>query len=272
QNFMDAGQYRDAYREYLSIINRDAAYKDCPERMAVAREMGTFVVAIMPIEGNIRSRNLKTKLEAYTLNSLTGLQNPFLKIVDRQHLDDILEQQNISLSGLISDADVLEVGNLTGAEALLIGQVMDYREEEGDLQQEIKRGYESYTVKEKGEDGKEVERTRYRPVKYYEFRKRNKVYLSFNVKLLHLETSEVLFSEVVEREMNDDVHWVTYKGNASRLFPEREDKPYLRRSAVNELRSLTSARKEPTSIGELTDRTFGKVGDAIAYKVDDYLQ
>ena len=193
-------------------------------------------------------------------------------MVDRQHLDQILEEQNFSLSGVISDASALEVGNLTGAEAILIGQVIDYRRDIGRPAKVLKRGYESYSAKEKDENGEEKTVTRYRPVKYYEYTNRNSVYLSFHVKVLHLETSEVLISEVIERELADETHWATYSGNSNKLFPERNDKPQITRSAVNNLRGLINARQDVASIDELLNQTYDRIGDTIARKVDDYLE
>ncbi|NNK80360.1 MAG: hypothetical protein HKO93_02595, partial [Flavobacteriales bacterium] len=272
QNYMDAGDFRAAYKVYTNIVKRDSDYKESKERMAVAREMGTFVMAIMPVENKSNLDDIESKIEAYLVNSLIGLQNPFLKIVDRQHLDEIIAQQDFSLSGVISDASAIEVGNLTGAEGILVGQVIDIRAQKGRPTKLTKKGYESYLVTVKGENGEEEKKTRYRPVTFYEHTNRNSVYISFHVKLLHLETSEVLVSEVIERELSDEVNWVSYSGNVNKLFPEKNDKPLTSRSAVNNLRSMIDARTDLASIEELLNQSYNKIGSSISSRVDDYLQ
>jgi hypothetical protein len=92
------------------------------------------------------------------------------------------------------------------------------------------------------------------------------------VKLLHLETSEVLISEVIERELADEVNWATYSGNVNRLFPAKDDKPLTSRSLVNNLRSMFDARTELSSVEQLLNQSYDRIGDTVASKVDSYLE
>jgi hypothetical protein len=57
--------------------------------------------------------------------SLTGDFDRFsdMTVLDRRHLDEILEEQNLSLSGNFSDDDYIRIGNLTNAEYILTGSL-----------------------------------------------------------------------------------------------------------------------------------------------------
>jgi len=127
-------------------------------------------------------------------------------------------------------------------------------------------------VKVKNDAGEEVNKTRYKPVIYQEYTNKNSVYISFHVKLLHLETSEVLISEVIERELIDEVHWARYSGNKNKLFPEKEDKPQTSKSYVNALRNLMNGRTELASTDELLNQSYDRIGDSVADKIDAYLK
>lgn len=51
--------------------------------------------------------------------------NPDLLLVDREDLARILAEQEINLSGMVSQADAIKVGNLIGAKLLITGSVID---------------------------------------------------------------------------------------------------------------------------------------------------
>jgi TolB-like protein len=58
-------------------------------------------------------------------SSLTGDFNRFSKmpVLDRQHLDTILKEQELSMSGDFSEADYIKIGNLTNAQYIIIGSL-----------------------------------------------------------------------------------------------------------------------------------------------------
>ncbi|MDR0662725.1 MAG: CsgG/HfaB family protein, partial [Spirochaetaceae bacterium] len=57
--------------------------------------------------------------------SLTGDFDRYseMTVLDRRHLDEILEEQNLSLTGDFSDDDYIRIGNLTNAEYILTGSL-----------------------------------------------------------------------------------------------------------------------------------------------------
>ncbi len=82
-----------------------------------------------------------------------------------------------------------------------MGTVVDYREIPGQLRRSTKDGFESYRVQQVNkETGEKYFVTRYKPVRYTEYYQENKVVLSFNYRLVSLETGEVLVSKVAEKE------------------------------------------------------------------------
>lgn len=265
------GRYRDAYRTFERIVAQDPNYRDALSRMDLSLEKGRFVMALLPFDAHGHPQEVATRVQAYTMDGLSDLDNPFLKIVDRQNLDRIIAEQQFSVSGVIDEASAVEVGNLTGAEAILIGELIDYRESPGKLQVRSQNGYESYSVKEKDSEGNEKTVTRYRPVTYKEYRNTKEVFVSIHVKLLSLETSEVLISEIIDRELSDEVDYVRYDGNASRLFPQRNDRVWKSRSAVNSLRGRVDARTELSSTATMRNDLNKYVGQAIAGKIAQFL-
>lgn len=270
---MGEGYFRDAYWEYQAISSQDASYRDVTTRSMEAMEKGQFVLAMLPFENSSFEPFVEHRIEAYTLNSLINLNNPFLRVVDRHNLDLIFAEQDFSTSGAINDATAVEVGNLTGADAIMIGQVIDFRVEQGRGRRVPVDAFEKYEVTVRGEDGKESTEIRYHPVTYYEYINSNSVYVSFLLKMLDIETSEVLVSEVFEQQFGDAVHWAEFERDFKNLVPvDNEGEPCTDRGPVNDFRNLFEKRRELMSIDQIINDSYREVANSVAYRVDDYLR
>jgi curli biogenesis system outer membrane secretion channel CsgG len=264
------GAYRRAYYLYDDIL-KVKNYKDVQSLKQECQVKGAFVMAIVPFENHSNNVTAAPKAHAYTLNALVNLENPFLRVVDRQNLHQILAEQNFSLSGIIDEQTAVEVGNLIGAKSLLIGSLIDYREERGRLIRSTMNGYESYTITERGEDGKEKLGTRYKSVKYNQYTDKNSVYLSFHMKLISLETGEVLLSEVIEKQCVDQINFASYAGDKKNLFPQVDGKVNTSKDATDGLQNLLNARSELEPVSTLSNQSLVDLAQSLATKVELYL-
>jgi curli biogenesis system outer membrane secretion channel CsgG len=66
---------------------------------------------------------------------------PTLTIVERQKLRAVLEEQNLSASGMVSTATSIQIGKLTGAQYLITGTVTAF---ENQTETKTKRGFMGY--------------------------------------------------------------------------------------------------------------------------------
>lgn len=66
---------------------------------------------------------------------------PSLTIVERQKLRAVLEEQNLSASGMVSAASSIEIGKLTGAQYLITGTITAF---ENQMETKTKRGFMGY--------------------------------------------------------------------------------------------------------------------------------
>jgi curli biogenesis system outer membrane secretion channel CsgG len=66
---------------------------------------------------------------------------PSLTIVERQKLRAVLEEQNLSASGMVSAATSIEIGKLTGAQYLITGTITAF---ENQVETKTKRGFMGY--------------------------------------------------------------------------------------------------------------------------------
>jgi curli biogenesis system outer membrane secretion channel CsgG/Flp pilus assembly protein TadD len=249
---LDAGRYRKAYDELSRVLEKDASFKDASALRQQALTKGQYTIAVLPFTSDIQRAEITSRVQAHAMTALVETKDPFLKVVDRENIDRILEEQRLGLSGIVDDQTAVRVGNLIGAQAVLMGSVIDYREEPGTLRRSTKDGFESYRVQQVNkETGEKYFITRYKPVRYSEFYQENKVVMSFSYRLVSLETGEVLASKVMDRQAEDHIYYATYDGNADALFPEKNGLVDAADRTRSDLRGLLSAPREMKSIATL---------------------
>ncbi|KAA3618100.1 MAG: hypothetical protein DWQ05_08640 [Calditrichaeota bacterium] len=76
-------------------------------------------IAIGEIDGR-GSRQLTDEL------TLALFKSKRFEVLDRQHLDAILKEHSLSLSGLVDESTAVEVGKLIGTAALIFGNITEY--------------------------------------------------------------------------------------------------------------------------------------------------
>jgi tetratricopeptide (TPR) repeat protein len=265
---LQAGRYRKAYDEFDRILNKDANYKDAARLRQEAVTKGQYSIAVVPFTSAIGRADMASKVQAHVMTGLTQTRDPFLRIVDRENMDRILEEQRLGLSGVVDQETAVQVGNLMGAQAVLMGTVIDYREVPGQLRRSTKDGFESFRVQQLNkETGEKYYVTKYKPVRYTEHYQENKVYLSFSFRLVSLETGEVLASQVVEKEAEDHMYYAAYDGDRSQLYPANRGVVDLANKNRNELRSLLNAPRSLKSVTDLSNELLstlsGSVGSAV---------
>lgn len=248
-------RYRKAYDDLSLVVNKDASYKDAGVLRQEALTGGQYSIAVLPFTSSVKTRaDLAPKVQAYATTALTEVNDPFLKIVDRENIERILEEQRLGLSGVVDEQTAVRVGNLMGAQAVLMGTVIDYQEVTGTARRSTKDGFESYRVKvaDPNNPGQLMIVTKYRPVKYMEYYQENKVTTSVSYKLVSLETGEVLLSKVVDREAVDHAYYASYDGAKENLLPNRNGAADISDGARRNLQGLLTAPRDVKPVATLS--------------------
>lgn len=249
-----AGQFRQAYNDLDRVVKGNAAYKDAAGLRQACIDKGRYAIAVLPFNtaGKGQLSAPAASLQAYLTSAIIDLNDPFLKVVDRDNIQKILDEQRLGLSGVVDESTAVSAGKLMGAQAVIMGTVMTYDEVPGKLRTSSKDGYESYSVKQVDQASGEVSyATRYKPVKYTEYYRENKVDLSVNYKVVSLETGQVLVSKVLERHADDHAWYAAYDGNAGALLPAMNGAVNTNAGARRELNALLAATREVKSAPDL---------------------
>ena len=247
-------KFRSAYSDFDKIIDRDPNFKEAQDLKDQSLELGIITLAVIGFENGTNRSGLDKKVTAYSLDALTSINDPFLKVIDRENFDLIIGEQQLGMSGVIDEETAVTAGNLIGAKTLLTGTVLTYGSNEGRLQKTALTGYESYKVKKLNkETNKNYYETKYRTTNYTKYQKKNTVNVSFQYKITSLETGEVIKSRIIEDSMEDVMVYGMYDGDHSNLYPSRVGGAVnTNRNSKNELNRLLNGKKTISSTEELS--------------------
>ena len=90
----------------------DPNYKDAAILREECLDLGKFPVAISKFENATKFSQVDERLSAFIVTDLSSINDPFLRIVERDNLELILKEQRMSLSGIVDQHAAVEVGNL----------------------------------------------------------------------------------------------------------------------------------------------------------------
>ncbi|MBM72519.1 MAG: hypothetical protein CL847_07030 [Crocinitomicaceae bacterium] len=250
---MEHGMFRSAHKLYSEIVARDASYEDAQSRLQESLNKGKYTVALMKFNNGTTTANVNNKLSAYVEQSLMDSSDPFLTIVDRESLELILQEQHLEMSGLTAGSE-LEIGSLLGAKAILKGTVMDCSYSRSSLHQENQSGFEKYRVEKINSEGKKYYETKYKPTSYRIYNQSGTLKMSFNLKMISMETGAIIKSETVQVNLSDQINYAYYGGNKNNLYPTRMNGTVDSSvSGHNGLIQLIGARRDLKSENTMVD-------------------
>ena len=244
--------YVKAYYLLDNVVVKDPNYKDTKSLRAECLELGTYTIAIIGIDNVTEDDVIAHKVQASLLTNLANNNNPFIKIIDRENMERILEQQRLNLSGAIDENTAATVGELLGAKAVISGKIIDRSLTTGNTRTYDRKGFYAYTVKQfnKATQKDEVV-TKYNKVSYKEYYQMNEVKLAYQMQVTSLETGEIIFSRVFDQGSNDAMHFAIYDGDSRYLYPENKGVVSLNKNEKRKLDNLINASRELKTTTEL---------------------
>lgn len=263
-------RYVKAYNLLENVVNKAPDYKDAKMLQSECLELGLFTIAIVGIGNATEDDVLGHKIQASLLTNLTRNTNPFIKIIDRENMESILEQQRLNLSGAIDENTAASVGELLGSKAVLSGKIIERTLTTGKTRTFTRDGYQAYSVKRFNKATQKDELvTKYKKVGYKEYYQMNEVKLAYQLQVTSLETGEIIFSRVFDQTNTDAMHFAIYDGDSRYLYPEVKGTVSLNKNEKRRLDALLSAKREVKASTELMDEL---VSSSTNYFSDDIIR
>ncbi|MEZ4738547.1 MAG: CsgG/HfaB family protein [Flavobacteriales bacterium] len=107
-----SGELQEGLRPIDQGHREEQLLQGCSGIAAGMHHQGQFVVAVVPFTSSEKGTSIASKVQAHAMTALTESKDPFLKVVDRENMDRILEEQRLSLSGVVDEQTAVRVGNI----------------------------------------------------------------------------------------------------------------------------------------------------------------
>ncbi|MBP6574829.1 MAG: hypothetical protein KA230_10285 [Flavobacteriales bacterium] len=139
----DLARYTDAFRILAEVVHDDPYYKDAFALHHVALNKASYTLAYLIVPANKPGRFSKDKtpkpsndellLAGSMEQAIVQLEDPLVKLIDRNHTDALLAEQLRALTGGVEEASAAQAGKLLGAQFVFTGQVIVLNDDRIDL-------------------------------------------------------------------------------------------------------------------------------------------
>jgi hypothetical protein len=167
-----------------------------------------------------------------------------------------------------------------GADAILVGDVLEFTASKGRLHQFNRKGYVKKISKFRNRETGETEtKVSYDKVEYVEYEQVNSAWGKVSFKLIDLKTREVLLADVFSHHLSDKMHYARFDGNPDKIVPgywkyanrkSSDDKILDNYADRQKLQRLFKAKKAIKSITQLSDDIMQKISQDISNSVNNF--
>jgi len=275
--FLELEKFRSAYYEFEKI---PASYKECESRKALALEAGLLSIGVMKFQNSTRQRGGESAISALITEELIQLDNPFIKIVDRQQVQTLIDEQLLGMSGQVSENTSAQAGALIGAKAMLNGKLVSYSKQEQAIQKSSKKGWLERKIRKYNEETeKYYYETVYDKIRYDEYYGNASVQVGFQFQLLSAESGEILLSKLININKNDELHFAESNYDYRNIVPgswrwENKKSPNdVIKDSFSEKRALKQLfknKKTLMSINELSNSIYTDIAKDVSDIINNY--
>jgi tetratricopeptide (TPR) repeat protein len=247
-------EYHKAHWYFKKVFDVDPTFRQTKFYIEESISKGKFVFSLLPFGLENDNHKLADKLYSSLLRNISNSRDPFIAVVDRSHLNRILEEQKLGLSGLVDESTAARAGMLVGAKGVIIANIISSEIIEGKRNEETKTGYQQRLVRSRHPmTGQPMQQMIYEPVQYKEVHQENMVRVSFEYRFMHAETGKIITSDIIHKEDQHLIAYAEFSGNKQNLYPGDQSGAIISPAEYHKLQRLLNTPKNQKSITQMID-------------------
>lgn len=263
---MELGLYREAHGYFKAVTDVDTDYKDALQRLKDCQEKAAFTIAFVAKPSSDGHDQVESTLAAEIKKSVVQLQDPLIRLVDRDHLEEIIAEQQQMMEAGFSEASAVEAGKLLGAEYVIIGELVNYKETTGRRSAFERKGWLGAHIRSP-------------KVKYMEYRQKRTLEGGFRYQLMNAETGEVIAAGNIPFCVDDEVHFARFDGNREllhkgfwkfQLIGSSQDYVEYDTESKDEIDALLNGRDQLKSMVDLQFELSRDVAERISQEINSF--
>lgn len=263
--------YKDAYFLFNKIVGIDDGYKDALKLRNQAQQQATSVVGVLPIGGQTFNGLDFSDLSFEIADKLSQQQGAYVKIADVKALQR--EIDNRGFSGFKTMEQAIDAAkNLNLGYAVIVWfDSVSYTKSKPDIY--IRDAYESVTENILNPYTNTYSSiSRFKKATYTDKIEAQQLSTKVRVVLLQVKTQQVLLSEVISLNKNDELHAAIYKGNSANLYPNLPDGNYLPHVSQEWRNMFTNPRKNLIPLPVLSQSVVDELAEKMALLIQPKLR
>lgn len=265
------GDYKDAYFLFNKIVGIDDGYKDALKLRNQAQQQATSVVGVLPIGGQTFNGLDFSDLSFEIADKLSQQQGAYVKIADVKALQR--EIDNRGFSGFKTMEQAIDAAkNLNLGYAVIVWfDSVSYTKSKPDIY--IRDAYESVTENILNPYTNTYSSiSRFKKATYTDKTEAQQLSTKVRVVLLQVKTQQILLSEVIGLNKNDELHAAIYKGNSANLYPNLPDGNYLPHVSQEWRNMFTNPRKNLIPLPVLSQSVVDELAEKMALLIQPKLR
>ena len=237
----DISDFKNCADEFKKTLKYIPNYLDSQDKYEECRHNAITRMTILAFDntsGNTNHGNIGLSVSNELLSSLMNDDEimEFFEFVTRDKIDIILEEQQLSDSGLIQDESSIELGNLLGIHQIISGEVTylntggpGHTKNKKIMEKKVVTGTRTYQDSEGNDRKREVFTNVFANVVFHKIQTEATIKVSY--KILDVNTSRIIHSNTVTADYIHEYEWITYSGDKralsvlAQLMISREERP-----------------------------------------------
>jgi tetratricopeptide (TPR) repeat protein len=263
--YMEVENYKAAYKNFGQVASFDATYKGTLQLLDLSLQKASLPIAAILVSKKTFTNREDVSFYEMLVARLSKSKNPFLKVIDRTHLEKLLKEQELGMTGTINAETASKAGKLIGAKYFLLIDVSDVIFDEMKPTTSIEKAYESFSQRIVNETGDAQSVIKFKKVDYKETKQYRKVEARVSYQLVSVQSGQIVSSEVFSDEKADAHVYARFDGNKENLYPSLLAGNFMPQAPKEWTEKFYELNRNLASQQSLADKTY----EAISLKIID---
>ena len=265
-SLFEQAKWIDAWKIFSAI----RSYKEASSYLI---KIESKAIRISIAENNKNRLSSEDVMRSKLQSEIFKLNNPLIRIISRDNLDQVIEEQKLGLSGLFDEQTVAELGKLLGVDMMLLTRVLNVYVEEPVISTQNKTAYISSSQQVYDPVTQTTNsKLDYFPVTYQEHITQGRSEISFQYQLINVTTAEVLTAEVINESEAINFTSGTYNGDPNTLYPSNGTSIFTKGKERDAFLALFSKNQRTPSKRELEIKLQRTLAKRVAESLDHYFR
>jgi hypothetical protein len=263
--YMEVKNYKAAYKVFGQVASFDNTFKQTMQLLNESLQKASLPIAAILVNKKKLNNQEDSIFYQLLLDRLRNSKNPFLKIIDRNSLENQLKEKAFDLNEITAAETASKAGKLIGAKYFLLIDVNEIIFDEMKPTTTVETAYESFSQRVVNETGDAQSVIKFKKVNYKETKQYQKASAKVRYQLVSVQSGQIVSSEVFSDEAFDAHVYARFDGNKDNLYPNLPAGNFMPQAPKEWTDKFYELNRNLESLQSLANKTY----ESISFKIID---